>query len=79
MNVTRQHKTNFYDINIQISYDCWKRLHQIGLANDIIDNNGDRNEFKSSLDYFHVKRWVPVVVPGEGFISPYERDTFAIC
>ena len=72
-------KQSFCDINIQISDECWSRLHQIGLANTILDNNGDRNKFKSSLDYFHAKRWIPPVAPGEGFISPYEKETFAVC
>ena len=49
------------------------------MANTILDNNGDRNKFKSSLDYFHAKRWIPPVAPGEGFISPYEKETFAVC
>ena len=40
---------------------------------------GDKNKFKSSLDYFHPKRWIPAISPGEGFVSPFEKETFAIC
>ena len=40
---------------------------------------GERNKFQSSLDYFHPKRWIPAISPGEGFVSPFEKETFAIC
>jgi predicted GIY-YIG superfamily endonuclease len=73
---TKQH---FIDLPCHISDECWERLHKIGLANEMYDVDGNKNEFKSTLGYFHPKRWIPAVVPGEAPISPYESETFCIC
>ena len=72
-------KQSFCDINVQISDECWSRLHQIGLVNEILDSNSDRNKFQSSLDYFHAKKRISPITPGEEYISQYERETFAVC
>ena len=72
-------KQCFADIPVQLSDECWSRLHKIGIANSVLNELGERNKFKSSLDYFHPKRWIPPVSPGEGYVSPYERETFAVC
>jgi predicted GIY-YIG superfamily endonuclease len=72
-------KQNFVDLPITISDECWKRLHRIGLANDVLNVKGERNVFKSLLGYFHPKRWIPAVVPGEAPVSPFEGQTFAVC
>ena len=72
-------KQCFVELPINISDECWNRLNQIGLANSVFNEEGDRNIFSSSLDYFHPKRWVPAVVPGEASISPFESETFCVC
>ena len=56
-------KQIFIDLPVIMSDKCWSRLHQIGLANSI------ENENRES---FHSKRWVPLVVQGEAAISPLE-------
>jgi predicted GIY-YIG superfamily endonuclease len=72
-------KQNFVDMPAHITDECWLRLNKIGLANELHNIHGDRNEFKSTLGYFHPKRWVPAIVPGDAPLSPYESETFCIC
>ena len=72
-------KANFIEIPVNISDECWTRLNKCGLANAVLDENGNRNKFKCSLEYFHPKRWIPAVVPGEKPISPFEPKTFCCC
>ena len=72
-------KQNFVNLPNSISDQCWDRLYKIGIANPIYNGSGERNIFQSSLNYFHPKRWIPAVVPGEKMISPYESQTFCVC
>ena len=41
--------------------------------------NGYENIFKSSLDIFNPKRWIPAVVPYKAPIYPYKSETFCVC
>ena len=72
-------KQQFIDLPIYISDKCWSRLHEIGLANKLYNEEGDKNTFKSSLRYFHPKRWIRAIVSGEAPLSPYESCTFCVC
>ena len=72
-------KQCFANLDIKLTDECWSRLHQIGIANSVYNEFGDRNKFQSTLDYFHPKRWIPAISPGEGFVSPFEKETFAVC
>ena len=71
-------KANFIEIPVNISDECWTRLNKCGLANAVLDENGNRNIFKFSLEYFHPKRWIPAVVPGEKPISPLSLRLFVV-
>ena len=73
---TRPH---FIDLPIQISDECWHRLHKIGVANSVFNEKKERNIFKSNIDFFHPKRWIPAVEPGATPMSPFESHTFCIC
>ena len=75
-NCSTQH---FIELPVHISDECWNTLFKIGVANPLLNEDGNRNTFKSSIDFFHPKRWVPAVVPGEPLTSPYESITFCIC
>ena len=50
---TKQH---FIDLPCHISDECRERLNKIGLANEMYDVDENKNEFKSTLGYFHPKR-----------------------
>lgn len=71
-------KANFIELSVNISDECWTKLNKCGLANAVLDENGNRNKLKCSLEYFHPKRWIPAVVSGENPISPFESKTFVV-
>ena len=73
---TKQH---FIELPVIITEECWSRLNKIGLANPVFDYDGNKNKFESSLGFFHPKRWIPAVVPGEALLSPFESQTFCVC
>ena len=66
-------KQSFVNLPNNISDQWWGRLAKIGLANEInCRENGYRNTFKSTLGFFHPKRWLPEIRVGETTISPIE-------
>ena len=69
----------FVDLPLHISEECWKRLSNIGLANEPFDEHGNQNQFKSRLEFFHPKRYVPPVNPNEDKMSPVDGYTFSCC
>ena len=69
----------FMEMPINITQQCWECLSDLGLSNSIFDEHGKENKFKCSLEFFHPKRWIPAVVPGECLISPFESETFCTC
>ena len=71
-------KQMFIDIPLKFTQQFWEGLHKLGLANSMLNNNGNENIFKSSLDIFNPKRWILDVVPGKSPISTYESETFCV-
>ena len=60
--VTQQ---DFIDLPNNVSDQCWERLAKVGLANHIYCNEtGERNTFRSTLGFFHPKRWGPAIRHG---------------
>ena len=72
-------KQMFTDIPLTNTQQCWEKQNKIGLATSMLNDNGNENIFKSSLDIFNPKRWIPDVVPGEAPISLYKIETFYVC
>lgn len=66
------------DLTTALSDECWSRLHKIGISNEVFNEDAERNTFKSSLDYYHLKCWIAAICPCEGYKSSFERETFAI-
>ena len=58
-------KQMFMDIPLKVTQQCWESLHKIGLESSMLNDNGNDNIFKSSLDIFYPNRWIPAVVPGK--------------
>ena len=69
----------FMDTLLAVTKKCWERLHKIGLENSVFKYIVNDNIFKSSLDIFNPKLWIPDVVPCESPISPYKSETFYVC
>ena len=72
-------KEMFMDIPLTVAQKCWERLHKIGLENYVFSDNGNENIFKSSLNIFNPKLWIPDIVPGKAPIYQYESETFCVC
>ena len=72
-------KQKLMDINLKVTQQFCEGLHKPRLANDVFNDNGNDNIFKSSLYIFNTKRCIPAVVPGKATIYPYERETFCFC
>ena len=68
----------FMDIHLTVTQQFREGLHKPGLENSVLNDNGNENIFKSSIDIFNTKRWIPAIVPGEDPISPYENETFYV-
>ena len=68
----------FMDIPLKVVQQCWERLNKPGLTDYEFNDNGNENIFKSSLDIFILKRWIPAVVTGESLISLYKSETFYV-
>ena len=72
-------KQMFTDIPLTNTQQCWEKQNKIGLATSMLNDNGNENIFKSSLDNFNPKRWIPDVVTGEAPIYPCKSETFYVC
>lgn len=70
----------FVPMRNDYSLECLKILDEVGLLEELeYDDLGNVIHFQSKIDYFHPKRHHPPRNLSEGFISPVEGYTFAVC
>ena len=60
----------FIDIPLEATQKCWEGLHEIGLGNSTFNDNGNDNIFKSLLNIFNPKIWIPDFFLGKSPIYP---------
>ena len=61
------------------SKPCIERLEKLGLDTPIHNESNNIFSFKSNLDYFHPKKYIPPWKYGDDKISPCETRTFTAC
>ena len=80
IDVWLKHKLVFWDaVCLIITQKFWERLHKRGLENYLFNDNGNENIFKSSLDIFNPKCWIPDIFPGKSPISTETIETLYVC
>lgn len=72
-------KHSFVPLPSNWSNQCLERLERAGIAELTRNECGNITSFKSHMDYFHPKKFVPAWKYGDPNLSPVDGKTFIVC